>query len=99
MTKKERRDYYVQRYINSEYRSVIEAYTEPSSTKKHIEASILAHMLARDGKRYRVVCFNCFYFTCAYVYPNNGTWILVVETSGKHLEYDLTDKEVNMLYL
>ena len=99
MTKKERRDYYVQRYINSEYRSVIEAYTKPSSTKKRIEASILARMLARDGKRYRVVCFNCFYFTCAYVYPNNGTWILAIETSGNPLEYALTDKEVNMLCL
>ena len=85
MTKKERRDYYVQRYINSECRSVTEAYAKPSSIKKNIEAGILARMLARNGKRYRIVGYNCFNFVCAYVYSNNDTWILAVETPGKQI--------------
>lgn len=99
MTKKERRDSYVQRYINSEFGSVVEAYAKPSSTKKTIEASILARMLDRSGKRYRVISSNCFYFTSAYVYPNNNTWVLLVETPSKRYEFELTLQEVNILCL
>lgn len=99
MTKKERRDYYVQRYINSEFRSVVEAYAKPSSTKKIIENSILARMHARSGKRYRVIGANCFCFVCAYVYPNNDTWVLLVETPSKRYEFELTSQEVKVLCL
>lgn len=99
MTKEQRREYYVQRFVHSDCTSVMNYYVEPSDTKVDIEQNIKKQMLERNGKRYCILGGNTFHFTCAYVYPKDDTWILVVETSGNHLEYDLTDEEIHLLYL
>lgn len=99
MNKKQRREYYVQRFVHSDCTSVMNYYVKPSELKFAIEQSIKSKMLERNGKCYRILGGNSFNFTCAYVYPKNDTWILVVETVHNHLEYDLTDEEVHLLCL
>lgn len=99
MNKKQRRDYYVQRFMASYCTSIMDYYVKPSNTKVAIEQKIKRQMLERNGKRYCILGGNPFHFTCAYVYPKDDTWILVIKTVSSHLEYDLTDEEVHLLYL
>lgn len=99
MNKKQRRDYYVQRFVDSHCASIMDYYVEPSESKVALEQNIKSQMLERNGKCYRILGGNPFHFTCAYVYPKDDTWILVVETVYSHLEYDLTDEEVYLLCL
>ena len=99
MNKKQRREYYVQRFVHSDCTSVMNYYVKPSDTKVAIEQNIKRQMFERNGKCYCILCGNTFYFTCAYVYPKNGAWILVIKTAGNCLEYDLTDEEVHLLHL
>lgn len=99
MNKKQRRECYVQRFVCSDYTSIMDYYVKPSDLKVAIERNIKSQMLERNGKCYRILSANAFHFTCAYVYPKDDTWILVVKTPSNHLEYDLTDEEVHLLYL
>ena len=99
MNKKQRRDYYVQRFMDSYCASIMDYYVKPSDTKVAIEQKIKSQMLERNGKRYRILGGTSFCFNCAYVYPKDDTWILVVKTASNHLEYDLTDEEVHLLCL
>lgn len=99
MNKKQRRDYYVQRFVNSHCTSIMDYYVKPSDSKVAIEQNIKSQMLEHNGKCYCILGGNPFHFTCAYVYLKDDTWILVVETAHNHLEYDLTDEEVHLLYL
>lgn len=94
MNKAEQREYYVQRFVRSDCTSIMNYYVKPSDTKVVIEQNIKSQLLERNGKRYRILGGNRFHFTCAYVYPKEDKWILVVETYGNHYEFDLTDKEV-----
>lgn len=94
MNKEQRREYYVQRFMHSDGTSVMNYYVKLSDTKVAIERGIKSQMLERNGKCYRVLGGNTFHFTCAYVYPKEDKWILVVETYGGHHEFDLTDEEV-----
>ena len=99
MNKEQRRARYVQMFMDSDCTSVMNYYVKPSDRKVAIEQGIKKQMLAHNGKHYRVLSGSKFVFTCAYVYPKDDTWILVVETVRNHLEYDLTDEEVHLLYL
>ena len=99
MNKEQRRAYFAKKFMNSDYTSVTNYYIKPSNKKVATEQVIKEQMLARNGKRYRVLNGNTFYFTCAYAYPKDEAWILVVKTVSNHLEYDLTDEEVHLLYL
>lgn len=99
MNKAERREYYVQKFMHSDCVSVMNYYVKPSDTKVSIEQGIKRQMLARNGKRYRVLHGNKFNFTCAYACPKNDTWILVVETRGGHHELELLQQEIDSLCL
>lgn len=99
MTKAQKRAYYAQKFIHAECMSVEHYYNKCSDTKISIEQSIKRQMLDRNGKRYRILSGSAQYFVCAYAYPKEDKWILVVETPGKHLEYDLIDEEVHLLCL
>ena len=99
MNKGQRREYCVQRFMRSDYTSVMDYYVKPSDTKVAIERDIKRQMLERNGKYYRILGGNTFHFTCAYIYLKDDAWILVVETISNHLEYALTDEEVHLLYL
>ena len=99
MNKEQRREYYVQRFMCSDCTSVMDYYVKPSYTKVAIERDIKRQMLARNGKRYRVLHGSSFDFTCAYVCPKGDTWILVVETVSNHRELELLQQEIDSLCL
>lgn len=99
MNKEQRREYYVQRFMSSHCVSVMDYYAKPSDKKVAIEQGIKEQMLARNGKCYCILNGNTFCFTCAYVYPKDDTWILVVETVRNHYELELLPQEVHLLYL
>lgn len=97
MNKAERREYFVQRFMDSDCTSVMNYYVKPSDKKVAIEQGIKEQMLARNGKHYRVLNGNSFYFTCAYVYPKDDAWILVVKTVSNHYELELLPQEVTIM--
>ena len=97
MNKAEQREYYVQRFAHSDCTSIMNYYVKPSDTKVAIEQGIKEQMLARNGKRYRILGGNRFHFTCAYVYPKEDKWILVVETVSNHYELELLPQEVDLI--
>ena len=99
MNKEQRRAYFAKKFILSDCASVMNYYVKPSDTKVAIEQGIKEQMLNRNGKRYRILGGNTFHFTCAYVYPKEDRWILVVETYGNHRELELLPQEVDLLCL
>ena len=99
MNKEQRRAYFAKKYILSDCTSVMNYYAKPSDTKISIEQDIKGQMLDRNGKRYRVLSGNTFNFTCAYAYPKEDKWILVVETISNHRELELLPQEVDLLCL
>ena len=99
MNKAERRAYFAKKFILSDCTSVMNYYVKPSDKKVAIEQGIKEQMLARNGKRYRVLNGNTFYFTCAYAYPKDDAWILVVKTVSNHYELELLPQEVDLLCL
>ena len=99
MNKAKRREYYVQKFMHSDCTSVMNYYAKPSNTKVSIEQDIKKQMLDRNGKHYRVLNGNTFYFTCAYVYPKDDVWVLVVKTASNHYELELLPQEVDLLCL
>ena len=99
MNKAEQREYYVQKFMHSDCTSIMDHYVKPSDTKVSIEQGIKRQMLDRNGKRYRVLGGNTFHFTCAYTYPKEDKWILVVEARGGHYELELLQQEIDSLCL
>ena len=99
MNKEQRRAYFAKKFILSDCTSVMNYYVKPSDTKISIEQDIRRQMLDRNGKRYRVLSGNTFHFTCAYAYPKEDKWILVVETRGGHYELGLLQQEIDLLCL
>ena len=99
MNKEQRRAYFAKKFILSDCTSVMNYYVKPSYRKVSIERNIKGQMFTRNGKRYRVLNGNTFYFTCAYVYPKDDAWILVVETVRNHYELELLPQEVDLLCL
>ena len=97
MNKEQRRAYFAKKFMDSDCTSVMNYYVKPSDRKVAIEQNIKSQMLARNGKRYRVLNGNTFYFTCAYVYPKDDTWILVVKTVSNHYELELLPQEVTIM--
>ena len=97
MNKEQRRARYVQMFMDSDCTSVMNYYVKPSDRKVAIEQGIKKQMLARNGKHYRILGGSNFVFTCAYVYPKDDTWILVVETVSNHYELELLPQEVTIM--
>ena len=58
--------YYIEKYFNSEYGSVTEYYTNPSTNKIRIEYNIMSRMRELDCYDYRVIGGNCQCFQCGY---------------------------------
>lgn len=94
MTKAERRNYYVDKWLRSGCSSVFGFYNNPSDNKVNVEMQIKRTMIDLNGKRYRVISGSCYAFQCAYAFPKNDKWFLRVETQGNSFEYELTEEEV-----
>ena len=100
MTKSERREYYIDRYRNSNCTTVTQFYKNPSERKIAIGYNIKDHLYKINGKRYRILGGNGFFFTCAYCYPlgfnsaGKPFWYLRVETPGNTYDYELKESEI-----
>ena len=99
MTKQEKRDWYVRKYIESKKLSVTDQYKTPSGTKINIEHWIRNEARDLQGTRYRVLNGNCFFFNCAYSYKKDDKWYLVVHTPSNRFEYELEPGEVKEMNL
>lgn len=86
-TSTKKAEYYKRLYKMANYTSVSDFYGRCSSRKISIETVIRNKMRANDCFNYRVLCGNCFYFTCAYTSRDGKK--LFVETAGNTFIIDL----------
>ena len=81
---------YIVKYEKSRTYSVKEAYTHPSSAKLQAESNILNEMYSRlDAIDYRILSYNCQYFTAAYrILPD----ILIIHTPCRVYKINIVTK-------
>lgn len=99
MTKADRRRYHILKYTCSNYMSVNEYYKSCSAAKRQAECRIKHEMIDNNGTRYRVMCGSSYQFTCGYCYKLDDKWYLKVHTASRYTDYELTEGEVDELYL
>lgn len=99
MTKADKRRYHISLYKIAIHTSVNEYYKSCSDAKLAAEKAIKHEMIANNGTCYRIMCGSCQQFTCGYCYKLNDKWYLRVHTLGRYTDYELTEEEVNELYL
>ena len=80
----------VDRYNHATKTSLDECYNTCSFYKTRAEYLIKQEMLDKNGRDYRILGYNCNFFSCAYTYTNeNGNDILVYHTAYKRQEIEL----------
>lgn len=100
MTKEERRNNYVRKWLKSQHCSVRDVYSACSGIKVSLEHQIKHQMADMNGSRYRVLGHSCQYFTAAFAfhlgYNSAGKpfWYLRVHTPSKQIDYELSASEV-----
>lgn len=99
MTKADKRRYRISQYKRATHTSVNEYYKSCSDAKRSAEYRIKHEMVDNDGTRYRIMCGSCHQFTCGYCYKLDDKWYLRVHTVSGYTDYELTEGEVNELYL
>ena len=99
MTKADKRRYRISQYMRASYKSVVYFYKSCSDAKLAAEKAIKHEMIDNNGTRYRVIGGSCQQFTCGYCYKLDDKWYLRVHTPGRYTDYELTEEEVNELYL
>lgn len=67
MTQQEQAKAIYTEYLNTPKRNILDVYGRPSSDKIKIEGSIYFEMWHANGADYKVMSFNGFRFTCAYI--------------------------------
>lgn len=79
----------VKRYYISENYSLADCYVRASKEKRNIEKDIKRLMVLEKGWGYRIISYNSFQFSCAYITGKDGIEILNVFTPtnwGKQIE-------------
>ena len=61
--------YYIAKYQMAHAKSVTEFYKAPSELKKAAERHLLSLMASEEGRSYKIIGGNCFYFTAAWQTP------------------------------
>lgn len=80
---------YIVKYEKSHTYSVKEAYANPSSAKLQAESNILNEMKKSNAADYRILSFNCQYFTAAYrILPD----ILIIHTPNHVYKINIVTK-------
>lgn len=80
----------IDRYNHATKTSLDECYNTCSYYKTRAEYLIKQEMLDKNGRNYRILGYNCNFFSCAYTYTNeNGNDILVYHTAYKRQEIEL----------
>ena len=79
MTKKQKQ--MLNSYVNSNIRTIYEAYREPSNNKLKAYEYCKADMVAHNGFDFRITGVSSHYFSCAYRYiDTDGNTRLVYHT-------------------
>ena len=99
MTKADRRRQHISQYKRSIYTSVNEYYKSCSDAKRQAERRIKHDMIDNNGTCYRIMYGSWQQFTCGYCYKLDDKWYLRVHTISGYTDYELTEEEVNELYL
>ena len=70
----------VKRYYKSENYSLVDCYIRASKDKRNIEKDIRRLMVLEKGWGFRIISYNTYHFSCAYITGENGIEILNVFT-------------------
>ena len=73
-----RGDAYLNAYNRSNKNSLAECYTRCSTAKTRAEALCRKTMREENGNGFKIISFNCNFFTCGWITPDG----LRVETVG-----------------
>ena len=74
-------------YFSSNWSSVGDLYVSKVHAKESIERVIKARLSEHNLIGYKVICGNCFYFTCGYMTADQKT--LFIQTASKIYEIEL----------
>ena len=69
-----------EQWLRSQNHNLYECYKRPSKNKLNAEHSIVQSCLKLHGKRFRILAYNSYTFTCAFSYENDGKTFLVYRT-------------------
>lgn len=58
---------YINAYNRSEIFDICEAYANPSTAKIKADSNCRLMMLSEDGHGYKIIGYNCNYFTAAWI--------------------------------
>ena len=83
--------YALMQYLNSTQSELTEVYQKPSEEKQRIYDTIISTMKAVGGKRLRILSYNTFVFSCAYLYREQDKVFLAVFRPTRNFEVDVTD--------
>lgn len=67
-------------WLRSNNLNLYDCYKRPSEYKLNAEYSIVQSCLKLHGKRFRILAYNTYSFTCAFQYENEGKTFLVYHT-------------------
>lgn len=75
MNKKQARIY--EQWLRSNNLNLYDCYKKPSESKLDAERSIIYSCRQMHGKRFRILSFNTYSFTCAYSVEKDGKTLLI----------------------
>ena len=79
----------IRRYYKSEDYSLADCYFHASKEKRNIESDIRRLMVLEKGWGFRIISYNTFHFSCAYITGHKGIEVLNVFTPtnwGKQID-------------
>lgn len=78
-------------YINSTKTTLADCYKIPSKEKISAYKAIISGMERVGGKHFRILSYNSYRFSCAYLYKDEGRVYLSVFTQTRMIDFDVTD--------
>ena len=75
MNKKQQGIY--ERWLKSNNLNLYDCYKKPSDTKLDAEFNIIQSCRQMHGKRFRILSYNTYSFTCAYCVEKDGKTMLI----------------------
>ena len=89
MTKNQLKAKYAE-YLATPSRCVKDVYARPSANKIRAEYRIIDYLVDQNGYGYRVMSYNCSFFTVGYIIRNDEGKLFVYETA-QHRYYPPLD--------
>lgn len=89
MNKKQQGIY--ERYLKSSNCNLYDCYKRPSEEKLDAEHVIIRTCLQLNGKRFRILSYNTYSFTCAFTVEKDGGYYLIYHTPYKKECFKIPD--------